>query len=130
LDAGERQNVPSALIGGVLIVPTLVPPTGLCDISGKGWINVFDYKSGSAVDPSASFVVSTQTTSPIAGLYYTYSTPVPGDPLTVTIGADFTRATTKNDDCDNSDPNCNKVTIPGGGIFQARRAIWRELITE
>lgn len=130
LDAGERQNVPSALIGGVLIVPTLVPPTGLCDISGKGWINVFDYKSGSAVDPSASFVVSTQTTSPIAGLYYTYSTPVPGDPVTVTIGADFTRATTKNNDCDISDPSCNKVTIPGGGRFQERRAIWRELITE
>lgn len=124
LDSGERQNVKATLISGVLFVPTIVPPSGLCDLNGKGWLNVFDYKTGGAVDSSLSNVVSTQVSSPIAGLYFTFPTPLPGEtgPSSVTPGVDLAGG--------GPGPQIPPVDLKPTGGFVGNRAIWRELIPQ
>lgn len=84
---GERENVKAILASGTLIVPTMVPPTGVCG-EGMGWLNVFDYRTGGAVDSTLSTVGSTQVTSPMAGLYLVYDH-ANLDNDKATVGADF-----------------------------------------
>ncbi|MFA7349486.1 MAG: PilC/PilY family type IV pilus protein [Methylotenera sp.] len=126
LDSGERQNVKATLISGVLFVPTIVPPSGLCDLNGKGWLNVFDYKTGGAVDATVSTVVSTQVSSPIAGLYFTFPLPLPGEtgPGFVTSGIDRANADNNNRD----DGGGGGANLKPTGGFVGNRAIWRELV--
>jgi hypothetical protein len=125
LDSGERQNVKAILISGVLIVPTIVPPSGLCDLNGIGWLSIFDYKTGGAVDVSKSKVVSTQVSSPIAGLFITFPPPLPGEsgPGSATPIPDLS--------CVGCPPPPQTPIIlkPTGG-FLNKRAIWRELIPQ
>lgn len=128
LDSGERQNVKATLISGVLFVPTIVPPSGLCDLNGKGWLNVFDYKTGGAVDATVSTVVSTQVSSPIAGLYFTFPLPLPGEtgPGFVTSGIDRANADNNNRD----DGGGGGANLKPTGGFVGNRAIWRELVPQ
>jgi type IV pilus assembly protein PilY1 len=48
-DSGERVNIDSQLVSGVLLVPTLVPSNTVCAPGGYGWFNFFDYKTGGLV---------------------------------------------------------------------------------
>jgi len=120
LPLGERQNVKSVLVGGILFVPTLVPPTGTCDSNGRGYLNAFDYKTGGPPSGASSNVVSTVADSPIAGIYNVYN--ISGNPSTpsqITTNADLTN-TTKTGRTDNAPLN--------NGAFEGKRAVWRELI--
>ena len=115
---GERQNVRAILASGALIVPTMIPPAGECGV-GTGWLNVFNYRTGGAVDPSVSTVVSTRTTSPIAGMYIVYD-------ISATDGRLFVRpdfTNTAEPPC----PLCNIFPLTDAG-FSGNRSIWRELI--
>ena len=131
---GERQNIKSLVVSGLLIVPTIIPPTGSCDITGTGWKNVFDVKTG-------ALITSTQTTAPIAGLFITIpasSIPAGGgnaeiiDPIGlgiegVTEAGGLARGL--NGACPNDNPNCNILHGLGiNGGFVGNRAVWRELI--
>ncbi len=42
-DTGERANIDSKLVQGILIVPTIVPSNTACSPGGYGWLNYFDY---------------------------------------------------------------------------------------
>jgi len=118
LGTGERQNIKASLISGVLIVPTNIPPAGTCSM-GSGWLNVFHYKTGRAVDPSHP--VSIAMPSTLAGVY-------------VTLTAD-NAIYLKVDSTDAKEPpvcvgaDCSgKVKLLGETQFAAGRATWRELM--
>lgn len=121
-DTGERQNIKANLVSGVLFVPTLIPPTGLCDTNGRGWLNTFNYKTGGSPDKNVSDVVSTFITSPIAGLGMI--TPPPA--ADGSISSPRTIVTTTDAKDLNPDPP-PPVTLEQ---FRGKRAIWRELIPE
>ena len=112
---GERQNVKAILVSGVLIVPTMMPPTSECSATA-GWLNVFNYRTGSAVDPSVSTEVSTQTMAPIAGMNIVYDYAATDGGLSV--NGQLTNAT---------DYNSHPPTSTNAG-FSSNRSIWRELI--
>lgn len=121
-DTGERQNVKANLASGVLFVPTLIPPTGLCDKSGRGWLNTFNYKTGGPPDATISNTVSTFITSPIAGLGLITPPPdINGNPVSP-------RAIVTTTDAKEINPDPPPlVTLEQ---FRGKRAIWRELIPE
>lgn len=113
-DTGERQNVPSQLVLGTLLVPTTVPTSSACQPAGYGWFNYFDYKTGLSVvtNPSSS-IVSTRTGSPTVGFNIVY---INGQPKLFTRGADG---------------STGSLVFPVGGSssgFIGERTIWRELI--
>ncbi|MGZ8251270.1 MAG: pilus assembly protein, partial [Methylophilaceae bacterium] len=119
LPLGERQNVKSFLVAGILYVPTLMPPTGTCDSNGRGYLNAFDYKTGGPVPTtsdglgSANTVVSWATDSPIAG-----STTLYGDGK-VTFSTSLSNGGTGGEDFP------AKYNTTG---FSGKRAVWRELM--
>ncbi len=122
LGSGERQNIRSTLVSGILFVPTIVPSTGTCDVNGRGWLNAFDVSSGSVVPGHT--LVSRLTLSPIAGITIVAETKPDG---TVVIHGPLTCL------ADGSCPppcvgaECDfAINAPGG--FQNKRAIWRELV--
>ena len=73
-DTGERVNIDSKLILGALLVPTIVPSNTTCSPGGTGWLNAFDYKTGTAVKTVASLKYD----SPIVGVNIIY---IKGDPI-------------------------------------------------
>ena len=117
---GERQNVKAILVSGALIVPTMMPPASECSATA-GWSNVFNYRTGSAVDPSVSSVVSQQTLAPIAGMYIVY------DYANTTDGGFY-----KGEDHTDASPctgsGCGNILPPTNAGFSGNRSIWRELI--
>lgn len=112
-DEGERQNVASELVSGVLIVPTTVPTTTACEPGGYSWLNFLDYKTGGPV-PTWSRV-STRFSAPIVGINIVY---IDGKPRVSVVKAD------------NPTPEIvDTEEFPGGGAaFQSKRAVWREVI--
>ncbi|HQS58189.1 MAG: hypothetical protein B7Y56_04490 [Gallionellales bacterium 35-53-114] len=110
--SGERVNIDSKLIQGTLIVPSLVPSNTACTPGGYGYLNFFDYLTGSAVD--TSLLASIKFDSAIVGINEMYLA------SGVTLG----------------------VVSAGGGIeggitppvkpkkpgFQKKRVMWREIM--
>lgn len=122
---GERENVEATIISGKLFVPTLIPPTGTCDVSGKAWTNIFDFKTGALTS-------STESASPIAGLYFVFTNPTDDK---VAVGTDFADGRPQNTDLTGLDAGGNTVYKPHredllgtNGAFVGNRAIWRELV--
>lgn len=115
-DTGERQNVASKLVLGTLLVPTTVPKSSVCQPSGYGWLNFFDYKTGRAV-PDAEGMVSTKTDAPIVGFNVVS---IGGKPKVNIVQAD------------NPNPKLiDFIKFTGSGTgFQKTRAIWRELLVK
>lgn len=117
--AGERDNVPSELVLGTLIVPTNVPTNTVCAPGGTSWKNSFDYKTGGAVSGSGG-IVSTIGNSLIVGINILYIVdPITGKlkPIGSVVTADH--------------PTPEVIPIPfsnSGSGFQKKRVIWRELI--
>ncbi len=113
-DTGERQNVPSELVLGTLLVPTTVPTSSACQPAGYGWLTFLDYRSGRAVT-NAEGMVSQRSNAPIVGFNVIS---IGGKPKVNIVTAD--------------DPNpklVDAVKFQGTGTgFQGTRAIWRELI--
>jgi type IV pilus assembly protein PilY1 len=110
-DSGERAHVDPILDSGLLIVPSTVPSSTVCEPGGYGWINYFDYKTGT----TANNVVSQRFASPIVGVnvYYLKG----GKRVVGVVGA--------------NDPTPSKVEglpLPEGSGFVGRRVIWRELV--
>jgi type IV pilus assembly protein PilY1 len=112
-DTGERINIDSQLVQGVLLVPSIVPSNTACSPGGYGWLNFFDYKTGGAV--TASDLVSTKYDSTIVGVNVFY---IDGEPVVGVVTS--TDPTPKKDD---------DVTFPAvAGDFTGKRTLWRELM--
>jgi len=115
-ELGERQNVDAQLVLGTLLVPTTVPSSTVCEPGGHGWLNFFDYRTGSADENSASGYVSQYTNAPIVGIntIFLHS----GEVVVSVVTSDH--------------PTPDKVEGVGfdplTGKFQRKRAIWREYI--
>jgi Tfp pilus tip-associated adhesin PilY1 len=75
-DAGERVNIVSTLVQGVLVVPTIVPSNSICSPGGYGWLNFFDYKTGGSIY-TVDKVVGVKTDSTIVGVNILYINQVP-----------------------------------------------------
>ena len=115
-DSGERVNVSPILVFGTLLVPSTVPSNTLCAPGGYGYLNFFDYKTGSSRLPSG--VVSTKYNSPPVGMNVFY---IDGKPVVSVVTSD--------------NPNPEKNDQAGfepktGDAFKNHGVIWRELIEE
>lgn len=111
-DTGERVHVDPAIDGNIIFVPTTVPTNTVCTPGGYGWLNFFDYTMGT----SGTMVVAQRFDGPIVGLniYYT-----PDGKRRVSV-------TTSN----NPTPTIADKAPAAKAIkaFNARRAIWREIL--
>ncbi|MBU3910429.1 MAG: hypothetical protein KKF85_04790 [Gammaproteobacteria bacterium] len=114
-DSGERVNIDSKLVQGTLLVATTVPSNTACSPGGYGWLNFFDYLTGSAVNPTLSTVVSSRYESPIVGITVFY---IDGKPIASVVTA--TNPTPTKD--------TNVEFKPSAPIFTGKRVTWRELI--
>ena len=115
-DKGERQNVPSELVRGVLIVPTTVPTATACEPDGYSWLSFIDYRTGKQV-PGWDWV-STRLDAPIVGINITY---IGDEPVVSVVTAD--------------NPTPKRINppgkFPGKDVgFQKTRAVWREVIDD
>ncbi|MDO9151863.1 MAG: PilC/PilY family type IV pilus protein [Methylotenera sp.] len=112
-DQGERQNVPSQLVLGTLLVPTTVPTSSACQPAGYGWLTFLDYETGTAVNNLGANIVSLRTNAPTVGFNVVY---IDGKPKVSIVTAD------------NPTPQILDVPFTGTGTgFQKHRSIWREL---
>lgn len=111
-DSGERSDIESRLVQGTLLVATIVPSNTVCSPGGYGWLNFFDYKTGSSID--ASGVVSVSYDNSIVGINVLYIN-----------GAPVVEAVTSN----NPTPTVNKDVLikPPASGFTGVRLLWREL---
>lgn len=113
-DTGERVNIDSQLVEGVLLVPTTVPSNTDCSPGGYGWLNYLDYKTGLSVNPPTG-LVATKFDAPIVGINVIY---VQGNPKVLVV--------TATDPTPTEDPNVQfKGSAPQ---FVGKRVTWRELV--
>jgi type IV pilus assembly protein PilY1 len=125
-DTGERMNIDSFLINGVLLAPTLVPSSTSCSPGGYGWFNYFNYKTGGSI-PTAGGIVSEKLNSPAVGFNLVYDKD--GKPVITVVEAN--NPTPHLLDSPNIAGNAdNRTTLfnknPDGTY--GRKSIWRELI--
>lgn len=114
IDAGERQILKPKLAVGILTVATVIPPTGTCDINGRGWKYILDYKTGSPLVAGGN--VGELQTSPIVG-------------LTLIQLGDKAGNTTGDMLSDGKIPNPTPPLSPYGILdFLGDHGAWRELI--
>ena len=111
-DSGERVNIDGKLVQGTLLVPTIVPSNTVCAPGGYGWLNYFNYQTGSSVDTSG--IVSSSYSNTIVGVNVLY---INGSPIV--------EAVTSNDPTPTVNSN---VLIKGTASgFTGQRVLWREL---
>jgi type IV pilus assembly protein PilY1 len=70
-DPGERMNIDSFLVNGVLLAPTIVPSSTSCSPGGYGWFNYFNYATGGSVT-SLGGLVSEKLNAPSVGFNLEY----------------------------------------------------------
>ncbi len=113
-DSGERVNVDPELVQGVLLVASIVPTNSICSPGGYGWLNFFDYKTGTPID-TESELASTKYEATIVGLNVMY---IQGVPLVSVVTS--TRPTPELDE---------DVEFPATAArFSGKRVMWRELV--
>ena len=113
-DTGERSHIDSRLVEGVLLFATTVPSNTACSPGGYGWLNFFDYQTGTPVNTTTT-LVSTKYASPIVGINVFY---IQGKPIVGVV--------TSSDPTPKLDPNVEfKGSAPS---FTGKRVTWRELI--
>jgi len=111
-DSGERVNIDGKLVQGTLLIATIVPSNTVCAPGGYGWLNYFNYLTGSSVDTSG--VVSSSYSNTIVGINVLY---INGTPII--------EAVTSNDPTPTVNTN---VLIKGSASgFTGQRVLWREL---
>lgn len=109
---GERVNIDSQLVQGVLLIPSIVPSNTACTPGGFGWLNFVDYKTGTAVKTIAGI----KSDSPIVGVNVLY---IEGKPIVSLV--------TSNKPTPSQPPiQPDFFGSPSG--FTGKRVIWRELI--
>lgn len=111
-DSGERVNVDSQLIQGVLVVPTVVPSNTACSPGGFSWLNFFNYRTGGAIDTSTK-IASYKFDSTIVGGNVIY---IDGQPQ-----YKYVDSSGKMGDGGIKFP-------PSSANFVGKRTLWRELI--
>ena len=111
-DSGERSNIESRLVQGVLLVATIVPSNSVCSPGGYGWLNFLNYQTGGPIDTSG--IASNWYSNSIVGMNVLY---INGVPVVETV--------TSNNPTPTVDPN---VPIPPKKTgFIGQRVLWREL---
>jgi len=111
-DSGERVNIDGKLVQGTLLIATIVPSNTVCAPGGYGWLNYFNYQTGSSVDTSG--IVSSSYSNTIVGINVLY---INGTPIV--------EAVTSNDPTPTVNSN---VLIKGTASgFTGQRVLWREL---
>jgi type IV pilus assembly protein PilY1 len=111
-DSGERVNIDGKLVQGTLLVPTIVPSNTVCAPGGYGWLNYFNYQTGSSVDTSG--VVSSSYSNTIVGINVIY---INGSPIIEAVTSTNPTPTVNNN-----------VLIKGTASgFTGQRVLWREL---
>jgi type IV pilus assembly protein PilY1 len=113
-DTGERINIDSQLVQGVLLVPSIVPSNTACSPGGTSWLNLLDYKTGAAA--TSSGIVSKKYDSTIVGVNVIY---IDGEPVVEVV-------TSTNPTPEPCKENCS--IPPAAGSFTGKRTLWRELI--
>jgi type IV pilus assembly protein PilY1 len=113
-DSGERVNIDSELVQGSLLVPSIVPSNTVCSPGGYGWLNIFDYKTGGAIN-TATDLASLKYDATIVGVNVLY---IQGVPRVSVV-------TSTNPTPDQNKEVPFKATAPE---FSGKRVIWRELI--
>ena len=111
-DLGERVNIDSQLVQGVLLIPSIVPSSTACTPGGFGWLNFVDYKTGTAVKT----IAATKSDSPIVGVNVLY---IEGKPIVSLV--------TSNKPTPSQPPIQPDFFSTSSG-FTGKRVIWRELI--
>lgn len=109
-DTGERENIDSKLVQGIVLVPTIVPSNTTCAPGGYGWLNYFDYKTCGAT--------AVKSDSTIVGVNVIY---VQGKPIVSWV--------TSTDPTPHQ-PSIQPPFYPPVPGFQGKRVIWRELIPQ
>jgi Tfp pilus tip-associated adhesin PilY1 len=120
-DTGERENVGSDLIQGTLLVPTIVPSNTVCAPGGYGWLNFFDYLSGSPVAVSL-----TPNAPPNTNVSVQYSNSIVGMNVLYIGGTPIVEVVTSSDPTPTV--NTSVAIAPTTSNFSGTRAQWRELI--
>jgi type IV pilus assembly protein PilY1 len=115
-DSGERINVDMRLDSGALIAPTTVPSNTVCSPGGYGWLNYFDYRSGTAVVGAENNLVSQKFNAPIVGVNI----------FRLPNGKRITTVVTADDPTPRKPPKDPGGDLAGSG-FVGKRIIWREL---
>jgi len=113
-DSGERGNVDPILQLGTLVVPTNVPSNDACVAGGYGWVNFFDFRTGSFV-PGASLNTASNkiAASLVVGINVVQ---LPGGTVkTIVTTADNQQLT-------------QDTPLPPLDV-QGKRVSWRELVT-
>lgn len=109
-DSGERVNIDSRLVLGVLLVPSIVPSNTTCSPGGYGWLNFLDYKTGGAINT----VSAVHFDAPIVGFNVMY---IGGTPMVAAVTS--------------SDPTPQLTEgvefPPSEGAYSGKHVIWREL---
>lgn len=111
-DSGERVNIDSDLIQGVLVVPTVVPSNTACSPGGYSWLNFFNYRTGGAIDTSTN----------LAGFKFD-STIVGGNVIYIDGNPQYKYVDSSGKMGDGG------ITFPSAAAnFTGKRTLWRELI--
>lgn len=108
---GERVNIDMKLVNGILIAASIVPSNTVCSPGGYGWLNYFNYQTGSSSEEDGT--VSAMYLSPIVGVNTIY---IQGETIAI---------------ISTGDGNVVKDDVPpgeGGADFTGRRVMWRELV--
>src|SRR5262245_19692727 len=112
----ERVNVDPVLQLGTLVVPSNVPAAGDdCVAGGTGWINFFNYKTGSYVDGATDNMLSVQIPASLVVGINVIQLPG-GDVKTIVTTADNQQLT--------------ENTPVSAVAVQGRRVSWRELLVQ
>jgi len=115
LDSGERVNVDPVLQLGTLVIASNVPTTDACVAGGFGWINFFDFRTGSFVPGATLGTASNRiAASLVVGINVVQ---LPGGAVkTIVTTADNQQITTET-----------PVAPPS---IEGKRVSWRELIVQ
>ena len=129
-DDGERFNIDSLLVNGVLLAPTIVPSSTSCSPGGYGWFNFFNYKTGGAVAIAAG-LVSEKSNAPVVGFNIMYDSD--GNPIIgKTLADDPTGQLLDNKGIAKSAAGGNRTTLlpKNSDNTYGTKSIWRELIRQ
>jgi type IV pilus assembly protein PilY1 len=107
-DNGERVNIEASLVQGILVVPSIVPSNTACNPGGYGWLNYFDYLTGS--------VTAVKFDATIVGINILY---IQGKPIVEAVTS--TNPTPEK-------PNIQPTFHATSGGFSSHRTLWREMI--
>jgi type IV pilus assembly protein PilY1 len=111
-ETGERVNVDPKLQLGIFVVASNVPVLGGCESGGHGWINFFDFKTGSFVETSPNQRLSLKIASSLIVGINVIKLPG-GNVSTIVTTADNQQLT--------------KDPPPPPAGFAGARVLWREL---